>query len=64
VVRRCPRSHFLIAGLDASPKGEHRAALEKLITDLDLTEHVRLFGWLDDLASFYCALDVFVSASL
>lgn len=63
VVRRFPNSYFLIAGVDASPKGEHRAALERLLADLDLTQHVRLFGWLDDLPSFYCALDVFVSAS-
>jgi glycosyltransferase involved in cell wall biosynthesis len=63
IVRHFPNSCFLIAGVDASDKGEHRAALERLIADLDLTEHVRLFGWLDDLPSFYCALDVFVSAS-
>ena len=63
ILRRFPNSYFLIAGLDASAKGEHRVALESLIADLDLTQHVRLFGWLDDLPSFYCALDVFVSAS-
>jgi len=63
ILRHLPNSYFLIAGLDASAKGEHRAALENLIADLDLTQHVRLFGWLDDLPSFYCALDVFVSAS-
>lgn len=63
IVRRFPKSYFLIAGADASPKGEHRAALQRLIADLDLGRHVRLFGWLDDLPAFYCALDVFVSAS-
>jgi glycosyltransferase involved in cell wall biosynthesis len=63
IVRQFPNSYFLIAGVDASHNGEHRTALERLIADLDLTKHVRLFGWLDDLPSFYCALDVFVSAS-
>jgi glycosyltransferase involved in cell wall biosynthesis len=63
IVRRFPKTHFLIAGVDGSRTGEHRAALAALIRDLDLTKHVHLFGWLDDLPSFYCALDVFVSAS-
>ena len=63
VGRHFPNTCFLIAGIDASDKGEHRAALERLIVDLDLREHVRLFGWLDDLPSFYYSLDVFVSAS-
>ena len=63
VVRHLPNTYFLIAGVDTSPSGEHRATLEKLVAELDLTKHVRFFGWLDDLPSFYCALDVFVSAS-
>ena len=63
VVRRFPNVNFLIAGTDASRTGEHRAALEHLIAKLDLAKHVHLAGWLDDVAPFYCALDVFVSAS-
>lgn len=63
IVRKFPNSDFLIAGVDASHSGEYRKALERLIADLDLARHVRLFGWLDDLPSFYCALDAFVSAS-
>ena len=63
IVRRLPQTSFLIAGVDPSRSGEHRAALEHLIAELDLTKHVHLVGWLDDLPSFYCALDVFVSAS-
>ncbi|HXM35557.1 MAG TPA: glycosyltransferase [Pyrinomonadaceae bacterium] len=63
IIRHFPKTHFLIAGIDASHTGENRAALERLIADLSLTKHVQLFGWLDDLPSFYGALDVFVSAS-
>ena len=63
IIRHFPKTHFLIAGVDASRSGENLRALERLIADLDLTQHVRLFGWLDDLPSFYGALDVFVSAS-
>jgi glycosyltransferase involved in cell wall biosynthesis len=63
IVSRIPNSYFLIAGVDPSRDGEHQAALEKLIVELELSNNVRLFGWLEDLPSFYCALDVFVSAS-
>jgi L-malate glycosyltransferase len=56
-------SHFIIAGTDNSAGNKNRAALERLIEALELTEHVRLLGWVDDLAQLYCALDVFVSAS-
>lgn len=38
-------------------------ALEQLIKELDLSEHVMLVGWVEDLPQLYCALDVFVSAS-
>jgi glycosyltransferase involved in cell wall biosynthesis len=54
---------FVIAGIDHSPGNRNRIALERLIEELNLTEHVRLIGWLGDLAQLYCALDVFVSAS-
>ena len=63
ILRRFPNAQFLIAGADTSRTKEHRAALTELIAKLDLGKHVHLFGWLDDIAQFYCALDVFVSAS-
>jgi len=63
ILRQFPQTSFVIAGVDPSQTGEHRERLERLIADLALTGHVHLFGWLDDLPSFYCALDVFVSAS-
>lgn len=58
-----PTSHFIVAGTDSSSDNRNRASLEQLIKKLKLTHHVRLVGWLDDLPQFYCALDVFVSAS-
>jgi glycosyltransferase involved in cell wall biosynthesis len=63
IVHRFPKVNFLIAGTDSSRTGKHRAALEELISKLDLAKHIHLAGWLDDVAPFYCALDVFVSAS-
>ena len=61
--RKYPRAEFIIAGLDASRDGKNRAALEALIAQLDLAGAVQDVGWVDNLASLYCALDVFVSAS-
>ena len=37
--------------------------MQQLIKELELSDHVRLVGWVDDLPQMYCALDVFVSAS-
>ena len=56
-------SHFVIAGTDNSNENKNREFLERLITELGLTERVRLVGWVEDLPQLYCALDVFVSAS-
>ncbi|MBC8030917.1 MAG: glycosyltransferase family 4 protein [Pyrinomonadaceae bacterium] len=63
VRKQFPRSHFVIAGTDSSRENKNRAFLEKLIKELELTDHVRLVGWVEDLPQLYCALDVFVSAS-
>jgi glycosyltransferase involved in cell wall biosynthesis len=63
VRKQFPTSHFVIAGTDSSRDNKNRASLEKLISELELTDHVRLVGWVEDLPQLYCALDVFVSAS-
>jgi glycosyltransferase involved in cell wall biosynthesis len=63
VARQFPEAAFIIAGADSSHTGEHRAALESLISELGLQERVYLTGWLDDVAPYLTALDVFVSAS-
>jgi glycosyltransferase involved in cell wall biosynthesis len=60
---RVPDAHFIIAGQDHTPKQENEAALNRLIAELDLAGRVQRFGWLDNLAELYCALDMFVSAS-
>jgi len=63
VRKQFPNSHFIIAGSDSSRGNKNRAFLERLIRELELTEQVRLIGWLEHLVQLYCALDVFVSAS-
>jgi glycosyltransferase involved in cell wall biosynthesis len=63
VITHYPKAYFVIAGIDHSPENKNRQALDHLIEELRLTERVRFVGWMEDLASLYCALDVFVSAS-
>lgn len=63
ILKQLPQTRFIIAGIDHSRGSQHRTRLEQLIKELNLTAHVSLVGWLDDLAQLYCALDVFVSAS-
>ena len=63
LLKQLPQTHFIIAGIDHAREKQHRTRLEQLIKELNLTTHVSLVGWLDDLAELYCALDVFVSAS-
>jgi glycosyltransferase involved in cell wall biosynthesis len=52
---------FIIAGEDKSRDGENRAKIEKLISDLDLSDRVQLTGWMDEVASVLATLDLFVS---
>lgn len=56
-------AQFVIIGDEDERNAEHRAAIESLIAELNLTERVRLMNWHDELAHFYAALDVYVSAS-
>lgn len=63
VLKQQPNAYFFIAGIDHSQGNKNRTVLERLTEDLNLTERVRLVGWLEDLGQLYCALDVFVSAS-
>jgi glycosyltransferase involved in cell wall biosynthesis len=63
ILKQLPQTRLIIAGIDHSRGSQHRTRLEQLIKELNLTAHVSLVGWLDDLAQLYCALDVFVSAS-
>jgi L-malate glycosyltransferase len=63
ILRRFPNAKFLVAGVDASRNGNNLTALESLIAELNLGSSVHIVGWVEDLASFYDALDVFVSCS-
>jgi glycosyltransferase involved in cell wall biosynthesis len=61
--RDLPNAHFVIAGIDTSPKGEVRTELKRLVVQLQLQNRVHFLGWLDDAEHLLFALDVFVSAS-
>ncbi len=63
IAQRCRDVDFVIAGDDASPRKEYRAHLERLAAEFDLQARVHFTGWLDDVATFLPALDVFVSSS-
>ncbi len=54
---------FVIAGEDPGLRKEFRAHLERLARELDIETRVHFTGWLDDVADFLPALDIFVSAS-
>jgi glycosyltransferase involved in cell wall biosynthesis len=54
---------FVIIGGGDAREEEYRAQLERLIAELKLQQHVRLLSWPSELAPFYSALDLYVSAS-
>lgn len=63
VSKRFPDAKFLIAGRDASTDGRNEKALRGLIEELGLKNKIHHVGWLEDVALFLAALDVYVSAS-
>lgn len=63
ILKRFPSTYFVVAGVDSSKTQERRTLLQKLATDLGLTERVLFIDWMDEIAQLYRALDVFVSAS-
>ncbi len=54
---------FVIVGDDEPRNRDYRVLLERMIAELNLNDRVRLIHWTEDLAKFYAALDVYVSAS-
>jgi glycosyltransferase involved in cell wall biosynthesis len=58
ILKEFPETQFVLAGV-----GEAREQLEKLVTELGLTDCFHFLGWLDDADKLLCAMDVFVSAS-
>jgi glycosyltransferase involved in cell wall biosynthesis len=63
VTQRFPQTHFVLAGMDTSPRSEVRKQLDQLVTELGLNDRFHFLGWLDDAERLLAALDVFVSAS-
>jgi L-malate glycosyltransferase len=54
---------FVIVGEDASPSGENRARVERLVAESGLARRVTLTGRRDDVADLLASLDLLVSAS-
>jgi len=63
VAQRRDDVEFVIVGEDKSRKGKNRLGIEKLISELDLSEHVSLAGWTDDVPQLLSTFDLFVSPS-
>ncbi len=63
VLKQFPAAEFLIVGQDGSPPQKYQKRLEDLIKELGLQNKIHLFGWIEDVAPVFAALDVFVSAS-
>ena len=63
VTKELSNCHFVIAGMDSSTTGEHLKSLQQEIANNGVEGIVSVRGWIEDLPSFYAALDVFVSAS-
>lgn len=58
-----PSPFFIISGTESPATTQYRHRLENLIRQLNLKDHVRLIGRMENINELYCALDVFVSAS-
>lgn len=58
-----PDVDFVIVGDEDPSHRHHRAELEAVVTELNLGDRLRIVDWKDDLALFYDAIDVYVSAS-
>jgi len=63
VIESIPQARFVVAGGDVSPNAETLGLLRKLIVELQLQNHVRLLGEVENVKSVLAALDVFVSSS-
>lgn len=63
IASRFPKAHFLLAGVDTSSTGEERNRLERLVTELRLSDRFDFLGWVDTAEHLLAAMDVFVSAS-
>lgn len=63
VAARNPSVRFLIIGDDRSKNSANRRAIERLISELNLSDVVELKDWTKNLSEIYSRLDILVSAS-
>lgn len=63
VAQRFPEARFVIVGKDNSFKKEFRRELKRLVKIFRLETRFLWFDWVEETASLFAALDVFVSAS-
>lgn len=63
IVKRIPDCRFVVAGRDNSVDKHFRRELKRLVRVLGLEEKFLWLDWLDDIAPFLSAADVFVSPS-
>ena len=61
VVDRGTDVELQIAGVGAD---QDRTQLEALVSDLDLADHVRFLGWVEDALTLIAAADLFVHSSI
>jgi glycosyltransferase involved in cell wall biosynthesis len=55
---------LVVAGRDPNPGAPHENACRQRVTEMGLDRHVRFLGFLDEMRSFYQAIDVAVVPSL
>ena len=63
IAARVPEARFIIVGRDNTVDKAHRRDLRRLVKVFGLEDRFLFLDWVDDTASFFAALDVFVSAS-
>ncbi|MCY7376034.1 MAG: glycosyltransferase [Pyrinomonadaceae bacterium] len=63
VAQKFPEARFVVVGKDHSFKKEFRRELKRLVKIFRLEDHFLWLDWVEETASLFAALDVFVSAS-
>ena len=63
IAKTNPECRFVVAGKDNSGDGRFRRDLRRLVKVFGLAEKFLWLDWLDDPASFFAAIDIFVSPS-
>lgn len=63
IIKKFPKTHFLIVGTDNSFDQSFRRQLKRLVKVFDLEEKFTFLDWLEDLTPVLAAIDIFVSPS-